>query len=469
MTIKQTIFGFLSAATAALGASSGQDAFGAFLKNHSASDRADRAYEQAVRRTAEMVGDADAQRLVGAAGLNLMNLTWEDTGRYKGSSVGPNISDMTIEVGLPDGNGGRRTTLMPVIRHPNFEDITGDLDPRAITLLVGNQSGRSLQRISLYDFLAQPTRFLSDPRSWPARRPSLLAPRDTRVLASAQACFLPVPREGLATFNPVLFNYQSMPGQPAVLAILATRQGTSVTVIENRREDAFDGNGWGQRLFHNDRGQRTSLTGQRLSDYNAEGRPDEGTGEAQVSDDALNMVMLIQVPLKVPDHGRAGSGGDGALGAPMSAGAAKMERSDVENAVIGHGEWEGPFKEINGLKIERDPRFPVRVTVQFYKATSNGVVDRATVRQVRNDIDRVYKAADSVGSLVTGGHTGRVTEYDGAKVMPRDWWEKFWERYESWSDESRWSAQARLRKLLGQGYEDRPVCDLYLRDVLRRP
>jgi hypothetical protein len=36
----------------------------------------------------------------------------------------------------------------------------------------------------------------------------------------------------------VLFNYQSRAGDPAVLAILATREGTSVTVIDNQG-DAF--------------------------------------------------------------------------------------------------------------------------------------------------------------------------------------------------------------------------------------
>ena len=55
-------------------------------------------------------------------------------------------------------------------------------------------------------------------------------------MASAQACFLPIPNKGKADFNPVLFNYQSIPDDPAVLAILATREGTSVTVIDNQRE-----------------------------------------------------------------------------------------------------------------------------------------------------------------------------------------------------------------------------------------
>ena len=46
----------------------------------------------------------------------------------------------------------------------------------------------------------------------------------------------------------------------------------------------------------------------------------------------------------------------------------KMD-SDVEIAVIGHGEVEGPFTEIDGLDIERDPRFPIRDHVaHFYDA-----------------------------------------------------------------------------------------------------
>ena len=59
----------------------------------------------------------------------------------------------------------------------------------------------------------------------------------------------------------------------------------------------------------------------------------------------------------------------------------------MENAVIGHGENEGPFTEIANLPIERDPRFPVRVTVQFYKATSNGVVSEADMAEIAAQID----------------------------------------------------------------------------------
>ena len=81
----------------------------------------------------------------------------------------------------------------------------------------------------------------------------------------------------------------------------------------------------------------------------------------------------------------------------------KMRKSDVEEAVIGHGKVEGPFTEIGGLDIERDDRYPVRVTVQFYKATSNGVVSEESMAEVAAQIERVYRQADYVGSLVVQG------------------------------------------------------------------
>ena len=70
-----------------------------------------------------------------------------------------------------------------------------------------------------------------------------------------------MPRGGDAEFNPVLFNYQSVPGDPAVLTLLATREGTSVTVIDNVRDGFQAGQTWGQRLFFNQDGERASLTG----------------------------------------------------------------------------------------------------------------------------------------------------------------------------------------------------------------
>src|SRR5207248_2884480 len=129
--------------------------------------------------------------------------------------------------------------------------------------------------------------------------------------------------------------------------------------------------------------------------------------------------------------------------------AAKKERSDVEEAVIGHGKVEGPFTEIDNLPIERDPRFPIRVTVQFYKATSNGVVSQEDMADIAKQIQKVYDQADYVGSLVTAGLTQRPTEYEGDKVEPPQWWDEFWARYQKEKGKTRDDVIRELKQVKG--------------------
>ena len=95
----------------------------------------------------------------------------------------------------------------------------------------------------------------------------------------------------------------------------------------------------------------------------------------------MNMVLLIQVPLKHKEQPQVMyEMAPAPPGMAMDKAAPTRAQSNVENAVIGHGELEGKYTEIDGLPIERDPRFPVRVTVQFYKATDNGVVNAADMK-----------------------------------------------------------------------------------------
>src|SRR5262249_3983820 len=151
--------------------------------------------------------------------------------------------------------------------------------------------------------------------------------------------------------------YQSRAGDPVVLAILATREGTSMTVIDNQRDGFRAGRTWGQRLFFNQNGQRCSLTGRRKSDFLAEARTTEEQGGPSASEmdrAGLNLVLLIQVPLK-PKHPFTRAPIYMAAAAP-GGGIRRIKglQSDVEEAVVGHGKVEGPFTEIDGLDIERD-------------------------------------------------------------------------------------------------------------------
>jgi hypothetical protein len=402
-------------------------------------------YWEAIQRASSMVGDAEAQRLAAMYGLQILNVTWEDTGRYYNSAVGPNISDMTIQVGYEHPESRQfELALMPVIRYPNFADRSADISPDRFYLLVGNEKDGTLRRVSLTEYLGHFREYLSDPESWAGEERSLLAERDTHVLVSAQAAFLPIPQGGRAEFNPVIFNYQSYAGDPAVLAIVATREGTSATIIDNVRDAFPSGFSWGQRLFFNQNGERASFTGERLSDFQAENGTASGAVPEAAGRSGLNMVLLIQVPLKQQHPMMSEMLVDEAEAVGEAAPAA---RSDVEAAVIGHGDAEGPFTEIDGLKIERDERFPIRVTVQFYKATSNGIVSAGDMEEIATQIQRVYEEADYVGSLVVDGPSDRPTEHAGPKDQPPGWWDAFWNRFEGNTGLGREDAYALLHEL----------------------
>lgn len=413
-------------------------------------------YRQVIERTRSMIYDHSSQTLADRWGLDIVDVTWEDTGRYDNSAVGPNISDMTIQVQQQDPDTGDYSLhLMPVIRYPNFSDITGDVPLDQFYVLTGNEKGDNLERVSLEDVLGNLRSYLSEPDSWEGTEKSLLAERDSHVLVSAQAAFLPIPQGDEATFNPVLFNYQSYPGDPAVLTLLVTREGTSVTVIDNKR-DGFDaGATWGQRLFFNQNGERASLTGQRLSDFQVSGETTEPVTERPAGDDAetagLNMVMLIQVPLKQKQPFLPAEPAMASMEMSEDSGLSMVQRSsDVEAAVLGHGEVEGPFTEIDDLEIERDPDFPIRVTVQFYKATSNGAVSADDMREIHGQIQQVYDDADYVGSLVLDGRQGRPTDYDGDHTEPNDWWERFWQHSRDRLDMTDEEARDLLERLRGK-------------------
>ncbi len=369
-------------------------------------------FREAIRSVVRMPRDHALQQLAREHRMRLVNLTWEDTGRFIGSAVGPNISDLTLE--LVERREGKRPRnhLLPVLRYPNFTDRTADVPAERFVVRVGNErEGRPLRTVRLDELLAHLPLFLSDPEAFRGRSSDFTAPRDTHYLVSAQHVFVPAPERVRVELAPMLFNYQSAPGSPAVLVLLATREGTRIPVIEHR-EDATIPGGGGQRLYFNRAGRRTTFTAERRSDVAARiERGDARAEDATALDEGSDMVMIVQVPLVVPvrrrmapsdgffmnPYGGAGIGSGAGYGAGSGRGA-----SDVERAVVGHGLDEGPFAELRRQRIRRDPRFPIRVTIQFYRATSNGVLSPADVEAAAAQIERVYADADFVGSLVVG-------------------------------------------------------------------
>ena len=379
-------------------------------------------FQEVIDRVTRMPMDPDLQARAQRLGLNVVNVTWEDTARNAGSSVGPNISDLTLQVRQKGPGGQVQSHLLPVIRHPNYTDKTADVPLDSLWVRVGNQTeGGHMVARPMREVLSNLKEYLSDPSSLKGSD-DFIAPRDSHVLVSAQHVFLPIPpgaHGGKVEFNPVLFNYQSSAGHPAVLTLLVTREGTSATIIDNSGgEQSYQQ--WGQQLFFNHAGQKTVFTAERKSSVKARIE----AGQATAADDGAleegaDMMMIVQVPLMVhqPRRGYLGalapSAAGAAEGAPMAKAEARRSRgSDVEQAVLGHGDDQGPFRELAGMRLERDPRFPIRVTVQFYKATSNGVVSDENLADVHHAIEQVYGNGDYVGSLVVP---------QGERHRPTDW------------------------------------------------
>lgn len=408
-----------------------------------------------VERIARMAEDPVVRAACQARGLDILNLTWEDTGRAKGSALGPNISDLTIQpLDGPQHQRQQRDPLLPVIRFPNFADLTADVRIDDLLVLVGNHRGEALRPITLRSYLQDFRSYQHAPTG--TMSGSLLAERDEVVLTSAQACLLPVPAGGSVRFAPVLFNYQSRLGAPAVLVILATPEGTSAQVVENDPALAA-GHAWGQRLFHNANGQRAGLLATRFSELK---RPiAEGATGAAVAD-GLSCVLVIQVPLVVARSQEWDSlKGCAEACAPPAASARGMEQ-----AVVQAGPVEGPWLGLHGCHIQRDVRFPIRATVQFYQATDTGSVASADLDRLAQTIHRVYATAQTVGSLVTAGWTGRPTEAQVA-AWPQPWYEAPCRDYATATGRTWQDGMARIRARLGAAWQ--PASAQELRNALK--
>lgn len=331
-------------------------------------------------------------KLVGDLGMTITTISWEDTARAKNSCWGPNISDMTLNV---DDH------RMPMIRKPNFYDETTDVDIDKFHVSVGNECGASVKRIPLKEYLQD---FLNYNPTFDKESSSLLLERDEKILVSAQACVLPLANSQVE-FVPQIFNYQTTPLDPAVLVIVASANGTSASIVTERH----------QKLYFNNNGKAFQYTATRLS-TDRKNRNKKDSGEPMDLDEMeRNVLMIFQIPLKqkeirnsIPDTEY--------LGVALGMGGIRcqskgiMPRGGMENAMLSvSNKSKGPFKGGNGLKVQRDERYPIRLTFQYYKVTDTHILKKQDVTEINTQITNAYNIGSNTGSLVDTT-TNRVTE-----------------------------------------------------------
>ncbi len=335
---------------------------------------------------ANLSNNYGAKNLAQAYGLNINSVSWEDTARTKGSCWGPNISDMTLSV---DG------TNMPMIRRPNFSDVTCDLSIDNFMVTVGNEIKEDkdvevvdkLKRIPLKEYLQNISKYCENDKV-----KSMYLERDEHILAASQACVLPL-KDGEVEFNVRLFNYQSSTDNPAVLVVVASSQGTSCQVVTDYQ----------QKLYFNKAGGATNFLAKRLSDDRTEkGVSTEGAMTADEKD--RNVLFVYQIPLKHKKVTRSYSNDSFGLECCMMSACAVPQSKGIsrgmEDAVIRAGKVHSEFEGTKGLELERDDRYPIRCTLQYYKVTDTEEIPSSTFEELSEQLNRIYKQAEAKGSLV---------------------------------------------------------------------
>ena len=347
-----------------------------------------------VHELKKLTGNTTAQAFAREHGLSIQKVSWEDTARDKKSCWGPNISDMTLLV--TDSSG--KDVRMPVIRQPNFTDKTHDVAIGEFSAFTGNEIGEEeITEIPLMDYLKDPSDFFNNGNV----KGSLLCERDAKVIHNVQACFLPAGKAEEVKFNVALFNYQSYEGHPAVLTLVNSCKGTSAQIID-------EANGYdGQKLYYNKNGNRCSFIAERLKDVRAaEGKTIEG--EMSKTESMNRKLQIVQIPLKVkerPMRMYAKSMGYGLECCAMSCSA-----MGIDDAQIKIGEEEGEFRGLGGVTIERDERFPIRVTTQLYKISDTAEIGRKQMEHIAAEI-KAEEAIGEDGSSLVIEDTDRPTEW----------------------------------------------------------
>lgn len=327
-------------------------------------------------------------------GLTINNVTWEDTARYKYSCFGPNICDLTL---FADGRN------MPVLRKPNFSDITADIPINSFSVTCGNEKSNGyLTRMLFSDYIKNIL-----------KKPSLILPRDNVLLASAQACILPLNNTGEVSFVPQIYSYQASSDDPAVLLLIASNQGTSAHLLTGSQ----------QKLYFNRGGKATKFLAKRLQ----QDRQEQGistSGPITQSESDRNIIFLIQIPLKqrnrhISNYSTLLSPTNNSFGdqiaMPQIAASTNCayQSKGMDHAMLRSSDKiEGTFDDISEKNVERDERYPIRVTLQFYRVTDNPNLELNDVNSISQAINRVYSTGIQQGSLVTSNHIIRQTESD---------------------------------------------------------
>lgn len=314
---------------------------------------------------------------------------------------------------------------MPVIRKPNFADVSVDYSIDKLSVVVGNEKGTELKKISLKEYLQNINIYTSE------NVQPMFKSRDEKILTSSQCCILPVESDKV-DFSVKLYNYQSYKENPKVLVIVSSSMGTSCQIVNGNSE-----------LHFNDKGTASRFRVQRLDDDRKE-RGVSTTGAITQEEKQNNVLFIYQIPLKdQEDYKTRNYYNDNIIYEccasinsnylPKSIESLNtfgsfrgisdddshynnlkhMKKSSrgFDHGILSYGDMLGKYTGAGERKLVRDDSFPIRLTIQHYRVTDTleGVTSDL-VKEISEDISNIYTMGENISSLVVEGNTKRTTE-----------------------------------------------------------
>ena len=155
----------------------------------------------------------------------------------------------------------------------------------------------------------------------------------------------------------------------------------------------------------------------------------KGSGQSVAGQSGVNQVLMIQVPLKVPERRMRGIyaqleslGVADSTRRSFSMGSATSLRG-LDTAVVDVASFSsGKFIELDGKgsRLERNPNLPIRVDVVRYLASDRTDLNSNEVAQLPEELRGIYAAGRNLGSLVTADTHTRITR--NYQPWTQSWW-----------------------------------------------
>lgn len=330
-----------------------------------------------------------------SCGMTVNRVSWNDSGRTKGSCFGKNIVDQTLSVKTNDGEW----IDCPLVKSSsNYEDKTTDQNPESFFLI----SGDDKHRISLKDYITG-----LDKTTQSSKLVNLWDVRDDKgILTQHHHTILPLPKDVESVeFTANCSSYTNVQ-TPSVLCILATPTSSTAQLLTKS----------GQELYINKDGK--ALTSKVSSAEDKKNSQSADDAKTVGTDGDTNKVLLIQLPIittnKMATPSRPRQMGGNGIYRGVTRGIGNRGQRGMEDADVEDGEEIGPFTGLDLLKsdavsIIRDASLPIRVDIITFSVCGSQLTSENFI-QIKRKVSQYDIFAKASGSLVSKEQSGRTTE-----------------------------------------------------------